>query len=81
MLQILVEFPRTNGIALLLAGTTVVGYSCYDILIKIETKGGTAMDLNNFYNHINMCLNEVTRLLEDLLPVHDSIKRHSEFEE
>ena len=28
-----------------------------------------------------MCLNEVTRLIEDLLPDYQSIKRHSEFEE
>ena len=28
-----------------------------------------------------MCLNAVTRLREDLLPEHQSIKRHSKFEE
>ena len=39
------------------------------------------MDLNNFYNHINMCINAVNRLLEELLPDYRSIKRHSEFEE
>ena len=38
------------------------------------------MYLNNFYNHINMCLNAVNRLLEDILPGYHSIKRHSEFE-
>ena len=38
------------------------------------------MDQNNFYNNIKMCLNAVTRLLEDLLPTYQSIKRHSEFE-
>ena len=51
----------------------------YELLIMIEVKGGTDMDLNKFYKYINMCLNEVTRLLEDLLPDYQSIKRHSEF--
>ena len=53
----------------------------YELLIKTELKVDTALELNNFYNHINMCLNEVTRLLEDLLPSYKSIKIHSEFEE
>ena len=39
------------------------------------------MDINKFFNHIKMCLNAVTILREDLLPDHQSIKRHSEFEE
>ena len=34
----------------------------YELLIKIELKGDTNLDLNNFYNHIKMCLNVVTRL-------------------
>ena len=29
----------------------------YEFLIKIYLKGDTALDLKNFYNHINMCLN------------------------
>ena len=29
----------------------------YEFLIKIYLKGDTDMDLKNFYNHINMCLN------------------------
>ena len=37
------------------------------------------MDLKNFYNHIKICLNAVTRLLEDLLHAYHSIKRNSEF--
>ena len=53
----------------------------YELLIKTELKVDTAMDLNNFFNHIKMCLNAVTRLREDLLPDYQSIKRHSEFEE
>ena len=39
------------------------------------------MDLDNFYKHINMCLNAVNRLQEDHLPAYQSIKRHSDFEE
>ena len=39
------------------------------------------MDLNNFFNHIKMCLNAVTRIREDLLPDYHTIKIHSEFEE
>ena len=52
----------------------------YELLIKIELNGDTALDLNNFFNHIKMCLNAVTRLREDLLPNYHSIKRHSGFE-
>ena len=29
----------------------------YEFLIKIYLKGDTALELKNFYNHINMCLN------------------------
>ena len=32
----------------------------YEILIKIEIKGDTNMYLNNFYNHINICIHAVT---------------------
>ena len=52
----------------------------YQILIKIELKCDTAMDLKNFYNHINMCLNAMTRILEYLLPYYQTKKRQSEFE-
>ena len=34
----------------------------YELLIKTELKCYTALELNNFYNHINKCLNVVTRL-------------------
>ena len=34
----------------------------YELLIKTEIKGDTALDLNNFYNHTKLCLNVVTRL-------------------
>ena len=40
----------------------------YELLIKIELNGDTSLDQNNFYEHINMCINAMTRLLEDLLP-------------
>ena len=53
----------------------------YELLTKIELKGNTDLDLKNFYNHIKMCLNVVTRLREDLLPTYNIIKRHSEFKE
>ena len=34
----------------------------HKLLIKTELKGDTALDLKNFYNHINICINVVTRL-------------------
>ena len=34
----------------------------YELLIKKEIKGNTDLYLKNFYNHINMCINMVTRL-------------------
>ena len=52
----------------------------YELLIKIGFKGDTYLYLKNFYRHIRMCLNAVTRLREDLLPSYQFIKRHSEFE-
>ena len=53
----------------------------YELLIKTELKVETPLDLNNFFNHIKMCLNAVTRLQEDLLPSCQYFKRHSEYEE
>ena len=53
----------------------------YELLIKTELKGKTALDLKKFYNHIKTSLNTVTRLREDLLPAYQPTKRHSEFEE
>ena len=40
----------------------IISPKFYEILIKTELEGDTALDLNKFYNHINMCLNEVNRL-------------------
>ena len=34
----------------------------YELLINTELKGDTDLELNNFYNHINICINTVTRL-------------------
>ena len=51
-----------------------------EILIKTELKAETALDLNNFYNLINICLNAVTRLIEYFLPSYQSIKIHSNLE-
>ena len=53
----------------------------YKLLTKTELKGYTTMDLKNFFNHINMCLNAVIRLKEDLLPDYQSIKIHFHFKE
>ena len=53
----------------------------YELLIKTELKGDTVMYLKNFFNQIKICLNEVTRLREDLLPAYHFIKKPSEFEE
>ena len=51
----------------------------YELLTNTELKGETTMELKNFYNHIKICLNAVTRLQEYLLPDHQSIKKHPEF--
>ena len=53
----------------------------YELLIKTELKRDTALDLKNFYNHIKMCINAVTRLIEDLRTDYQSIKIHYDFEE
>ena len=36
----------------------------YELLINKKIKGDADLELNNFYNHIRMCLNVVTRLQE-----------------
>ena len=53
----------------------------YELLIKTELKGDTAMYLKNFYNHIKMCLSETTIPQEELIPGHQSINGHSYFSE
>ena len=59
----------------------IISPKFYELLIKTELKGETALDLKNFYNHINTCLNAATRIREDILPCYQPIKRHSEFTE
>ena len=51
----------------------------YELLIKTELKGDTALYLKNFYNHIKMSLNAVTRLKVDLLPDYLSVNKNSDF--
>ena len=34
----------------------------YELFINTELKEDTSLDLNNFYNRINMCLNAATRI-------------------
>ena len=46
----------------------------YELLIKTELKGEFSLDLNKFYNNINMCTNGVTRIREGLLTDYYSIK-------
>ena len=46
----------------------------YELLIKTELKGDTALYLEKIYNHIKMCLNVVNRLQEVLLHCYQSIK-------
>ena len=53
----------------------------YELLVNTNITGDTSMDLKKFYNHINIFLNTVTRLLEDLLTSYHSIKSHPEFSE
>ena len=59
----------------------IISPKLYELLIKIEIKGDTTLYLKNFYNHIKMCLNAVTRLRKDLLTGCQSINSHSEFAE
>ena len=40
----------------------IISTKLYELLIKTELKVDSALDLNNFYNHIKMCINEVTKL-------------------
>ena len=44
----------------------------YELLINTELSGYTDLVVKKFYNHINMCLSVVNRLLEDLLTSYHS---------
>ena len=57
----------------------IISPKFYELLIKTELKGDTALDIKKFYNYIKMCLNAVTRNLEDLLTGYHYTKRHSDF--
>ena len=64
--------PLEGGISENIAGMWTLKHEIssprfYELLIKTELKGYTAMDLKNFFNHIKMSLNVVTRLREDLI--------------
>ena len=52
----------------------------HKLLIKTELQGDTDLGLNNFYNHIKIFFNAVTKLEEDRLSNYQYIKRHFEFE-
>ena len=52
----------------------------YELLVNTELKVDTSLDLKNFYNHIEMCINTVNRLREELLPAYQYIKIYYEFE-
>ena len=40
----------------------IISTKFYELLVNTKIKGDANMDLKNFYNRINMSLNEVTRL-------------------
>ena len=76
--------PLEGGISKNIGGMWTLKYEIssprfYELLIKIELKGDTALDLKNFYNHVEISLNAVTRLKVDLLPDYLSITINSEF--
>ena len=58
----------------------IISPKFYEILIKTELKWYTALNLNNFYKYIKICLNAVTRLREDRLTSYQSIKWHTYIE-
>ena len=40
----------------------IISPKFYDILVKTEIKGDTALDIKNLFNHIKMCLNAMNIL-------------------
>ena len=52
----------------------------YELLIKTELKIYTALELNNFNDHIKICLNAANIIIEDLLTDYHPTKRHSKFQ-
>ena len=51
----------------------------YKIILNTEIKVDTAIDLNRFYNHINVRLNAVIKLQEDLHTAYHKTKKYSTF--
>ena len=85
VLDILRDSPLDSGKSTKIGGMWTLKHEIssqtfYELLIKTELKGDTTLDLNNFYNHMKMCLNEGTRLWEDFLPGYLSIKQNSDSE-
>ena len=65
--------PLKGGISKNIGGMWTLNHEIssprfYELLIKTELKGYTDLDLKNFYNHIKMSLNAVTRIKVELLP-------------
>ena len=59
-----------------------ISYSkLFEILVKTVLKGDTNNYLKDFYNHINICLNALTRLKYNLISTYHKIKQHSDFHE
>ena len=53
----------------------------FGIFIKINLEGVTDIDIKNFYNHIKVWLNTITRLQSDIFPAYQKIKQHYYFYE
>ena len=65
--------PPEGGNSQKICGTWTMKYDIssqklYELLIKTKLKGDIAIDLDNFSNHIKMCLNVVAILRDDILP-------------
>ena len=52
----------------------------YEFIIKIELKGDTTLDVNNFYNNINISLDAVKNTKEDLIRSFQQIIHQNTFE-
>ena len=73
--------PLEGGNSTKIGGMWISSPKFYELLINIEPKGDTALNLNNFYNHIILCLNFLNRLLEFILPDYQVVKSYSDFQE
>ena len=50
-----INYPKIGGMQTL--KHEISSPKFYELLIKTELNGSTGLDLNNFYNHIKICLN------------------------